>query len=70
MAGERLRRLEVEIDSRLSAVWLALWDADLDALEDEHARKVVGDALRVAYSLGHQDAQHEAPDALTSGRAS
>jgi len=45
-----LELLEVDLDARLLAVWLQLWDVE------EWDSKVVGPFLRLAYGTGYRDA--------------
>lgn len=59
-----LGRLSVDIDTRLTAVWLAALDPDLplaDALDAGGSllRDVVGASLRAAYGQGYIDALQE-----------
>ena len=57
MRAHQLQALEVDIDTRLAALWLAIGEPLEEA--DPELRKVIGDALRCAYGQGYTDALRE-----------
>lgn len=61
--AERLERLAIDIDTRLTTLWLVITEPDsvlADAMgNDEGVRNALGACLRAAYSQGYSDALRE-----------
>jgi hypothetical protein len=56
---ERLARLSIDVDTRLTDIWRASWQPGgvlLPVLEDEVLREAFGAAVRAAYAYGYRDA--------------
>lgn len=66
MSDERLQRLAIDVDTRLTPLWLLVWEpgsALADAMSEAPAlADIVGGLMRAAYGLGYQDALREDRD--------
>lgn len=59
--AERVERLKVDVDTRLTEVWGLYWRSRMPGvLEDNDLSVQFGDAIRAAYALGYRDALSEA----------
>jgi len=57
--AERLERLAVDIDTRLTPLWLMFWASEFGDRVDETDQGLIGSMLRAAYGLGYRDAYRE-----------
>lgn len=66
--AERLRRVKLDVDTRLVELYAHVWRTELHGQMDDDDRELLAATMRAAYALGYRDCLNEveqdSPNAL------